>query len=85
MGEAAASAHFLLKICFKVSPARLPQGTPQFLCRERKKERERLGAGLGNGEEEAWGRPGREAQRERGTEIHECSVDPADGFGRGKE
>ena len=34
--EAAASTHFLLKICFKVSPARLPQGTPQFprLCGE---------------------------------------------------
>ena len=34
--EAAASAHFLLKICFKVSPAHLPQGTPQFprLCGE---------------------------------------------------
>lgn len=40
--EAAASAHFLLKIHFKVSPAGLPQGTPQFprLCRERERERD---------------------------------------------
>ena len=40
--EAAASAHFLLKIHFKVSPACLPQGTLQFprLCRERERETE---------------------------------------------
>ena len=55
--EAAASAHFLLKICFKVSPAHLPQGTPQFprLCgenervmrweEERETERKRPGVG----------------------------------------
>ena len=55
--EAAASAHFLLKICFKVSPARLPQGSPQFprFCGEnervmrweegRETERKRPGVG----------------------------------------
>lgn len=38
--EAPASAHFLLKICFKVSPACLPQGLLNFSA-EREKERER--------------------------------------------
>lgn len=74
--EAATSAHFLLKIHFKVSPARLPQGTPQFprLCRER--ERCARG-GEGNGqEEEACGGLGRGTGRE--AMAPECSVDPTE-------
>lgn len=78
MGEVAVSAHFLLKICFKVSPARLPQGTPQLprLCREN--ESDALRGGEGNGEQEAWSGPGREAPRERGLVVPECRADPAE-------